>query len=259
MNNGKLVSRMRAPGNPFTPGAGVFSPSGKVYLQYATDNRGGLREYLYAVPSGKLIGVLPDSAVDRAQYYSQEPEETSKGIAFSPDEQLVAQFGRGDGLIHVFDVGPGKLRLSLGKKLEPDSQRRFARQNHEAAFSSDNKYLSLVVHAGSNDSHMGHGHGIGRRSISRRCAGAVAGATNRVQRRINMAWSPDGRLLAVGDSKIHLWETATLHVRRELPGHQDGPIRVLAFSPNGQLLASGSADTTVLIWDAALLRRPPFG
>ena len=33
----------------------------------------------------------------------------------------------------------------------------------------------------------------------------------------------------------------TLGVRRELPGHHEGLVRALSFSPNGDLLASGSA------------------
>ena len=68
------------------------------------------------------------------------------------------------------------------------------------------------------------------------------------ERRIQLAWSPDGRTLAVGDRNIQLWEVATLKVRREFTGHE-GQIRALAFSPDGRLLGSGSADTTVLIWD----------
>ena len=52
----------------------------------------------------------------------------------------------------------------------------------------------------------------------------------------------------VDKGKIQLWEMATQRVRRELAGHE-GQVRSLAFSPDGQWLASGSADTTVLVWD----------
>ena len=47
---------------------------------------------------------------------------------------------------------------------------------------------------------------------------------------------------------IRLWETATGKLRRELVGH-DSEIMSLAFSPDGRLLASGSHDTTAMIWD----------
>jgi RNA polymerase sigma factor (sigma-70 family) len=62
--------------------------------------------------------------------------------------------------------------------------------------------------------------------------------------------SPDGRMLAWGDSwgKIRLWEMASKKLRRKFQGHT-GAICSLAFSPDGQTLLSGSADTTALVWD----------
>jgi hypothetical protein len=56
-------------------------------------------------------------------------------------------------------------------------------------------------------------------------------------------------VLAVGEKKIQLWELATGKVRHEWTGHNGAAIRALAFSPVGRFLASGSQDTTVLIWD----------
>ncbi len=63
------------------------------------------------------------------------------------------------------------------------------------------------------------------------------------------AFSPDGRMLATADaSAIRLWETASMHQRRSFVGHQ-ARVGCLAFSPDGTKLASGSDDTTALIWD----------
>ncbi len=74
-----------------------------------------------------------------------------------------------------------------------------------------------------------------------------------------VAFSHDGRFLAAGTgflsttsgdpaSSVCLWELGDLERRIILKGHRDrvGPV---AFSPNRLLLASGSADGTVRIWD----------
>jgi dipeptidyl aminopeptidase/acylaminoacyl peptidase len=86
-----------------------------------------------------------------------------------------------------------------------------------------------------------------------------------------LAFSGDNRLLASGhggypppaedgktdpgSANVILWETLTARVLYHLPGY---PLTVysLAFSPNGKLLAAGNSDSTVLLWDVALLYRP---
>jgi WD40 repeat protein len=67
-----------------------------------------------------------------------------------------------------------------------------------------------------------------------------------------LAFSPDGRALALAGREIHLLELATGKERCRLKGHKS-TIWSLAFSPDGRLLASGSADTTILLWDLSRL------
>lgn len=66
---------------------------------------------------------------------------------------------------------------------------------------------------------------------------------------MRLAFAPNGRLLAFGGgTMVLLWDTVRQQRLRLLPGHKDHIAR-LVFSPDGQFLASGSWDTTALIWD----------
>jgi WD40 repeat protein len=68
----------------------------------------------------------------------------------------------------------------------------------------------------------------------------------------NVAISPNGRILAHCGPRgtITLWNVATGKELAELRGHQ-ADVMTLAFSPDGKTLASGSRDTTALIWDVS--------
>lgn len=99
------------------------------------------------------------------------------------------------------------------------------------------------------------------------------------RRRKGMIWSarysPQGRLLAtacgldpantargkqnkgssgqrkqVRENEIRLWDSATGRECGSLNGHT-GPVRAIDFSPDGRQLASGSDDTTIMLWNVA--------
>ncbi len=55
-------------------------------------------------------------------------------------------------------------------------------------------------------------------------------------------------------STIRVWDLAADKELGALTSHRE-TIEGLALSPNGKLLASGSLDTTVLVWDLAGLRK----
>ena len=65
----------------------------------------------------------------------------------------------------------------------------------------------------------------------------------------SLAWSPDGRTLAVASGHaIALVDVATKDIRATLTGHE-APIMALAFTPDGQRLLSGGWDQNVRVWD----------
>ncbi len=71
----------------------------------------------------------------------------------------------------------------------------------------------------------------------------------------DVAFSPDGRLLASCTFReVRLWDPATGEHRRLLTG-QTGSIDGVAFSPDGRLLASCGKDLAVWLWDPATGKR----
>ena len=66
----------------------------------------------------------------------------------------------------------------------------------------------------------------------------------------NMAYSPDGTRLAVASAiGIWLYDTATHQEVALFTGHT-GRVLSVAYSPDGNTIASGSSDETVRLWDA---------
>jgi len=241
MATGKLVTRFAAPTNQPAQVLGFFSPSGKHFVLSFGGNQSKTTNRLYAVPTGKLRCELPPMAMTRQSMESVRP------IAFSLGEELVALFDQ-NGMIHVLETATGKLRHRLGRAFSQDEGMRMGQFIANVQFAADGRLLA-TWNTMENRIHLwdvASGKEL-LQVVPVEIVSKMQGPGNRG--RVHFCFSPDKRILAVGQTKIRLWELASMSVRHEFVGHQDGEIRTLAFSPDGKILASGSSDTTALIWE----------
>jgi eukaryotic-like serine/threonine-protein kinase len=70
------------------------------------------------------------------------------------------------------------------------------------------------------------------------------------------AFSPDGKLLAVGDgdNSAYVWDLATGHIVATVTGSRHASATSVAFSPDGQMLATGAGNGSTYLWDVATSR-----
>jgi len=218
---GKLVKSIEGP------------RSGVIAITFSPDGREIASEYGQAwdIESGKPSGKISRS--------SESPEYTSVfSFAFSPNGKLIASAGKRIGErnnITFRDAATGETIRSFNTDTEVMALR----------FSGDSKALVGVIRAEESIAIWDVNTGELIRKI--RAPGDVFD---------EIANSNDGKLLAVGQgefpnrSSIEVIDAFTGKSIHRLTGHKYSVFR-LAFSPDGKILASGSNDSTVILWDVA--------
>jgi WD40 repeat protein len=154
---------------------------------------------------------------------------TALNIAFSPDGKLLATTPDRYA-IKLWDIGDNSLLYKLYTS--------FTGAVNSLAFSPNGDRLAT-------------GHYDGSIRIWDTNTGKLLGTYPSDGVIQSLAFSPDGRIIASGhsyqDNNIRLWDADTGQLLRTLDGHQHA-VDILEFSPNGELLASGSYDGSVRLW-----------
>ena len=205
-----------------------------------------VRVITFAPPIGQLVASgsedttvkIWDSSTGGCRLTLKGHPSAISAVVFSPpDGRLLASVAKKDFTIRLWDTSTGALKgLLHGHLHEIESIMFSPNGGYLVSLSSDNTTRLW-------DSATGASTGIidcDRRFYT----GSMTCLTS-------SAFSPDGGLLAVSSAgDIQLRNPVTCALHGTLKGHIDF-IGAIQFSPNGHLLATGSDDQTIRLWDVA--------
>lgn len=155
----------------------------------------------------------------------------------SPDGRLVAALGS-DQPVSVWDTEQGGVIVTLPAGIT------------HAAFTPQNGRVAVVLADQSVE-------------IRNLAAGAAAGSVEKLAGKVSrLAWSPDGRWLALGGKSVAVWDSATGRLTGDPSPAVEGDLSNLVFSPAGDRLAATYANenihpSEVLLYELPAFRRVP--
>jgi RNA polymerase sigma factor (sigma-70 family) len=245
LRNGKGQQRIEARPRANRIGKIIVTPDGKHVVRLDFD---------------RTIGLFDAASGKQQQSFTVPGDAQLLGLALTPNTRSLVVWSS-DRKVRLWDVRDGRwLReysLPMNKESIPPGESRVVSFYH-AALSPDGRLLAI----GSQ-----HNHGWVEDDQGKVVEGAKPEhylmfldlTTGVIAKRIDtvtsdassLAFSPDDRVLAwsgYNDPTIRFVEVAGGRERCRLLGHF-GFVRTLTFSADGNLLLSGSGDTTALIWD----------
>lgn len=285
-DTGKIKMRLGATSSHPRP---VFSPNGKTiasanWSDYAVQlwdpHTGNLKNSLLIADQKYVKMTMISNNIPKLVDY---PIKHVESITFSPDGHTLAAAGNHE--IVLWDPATGQQKITLTGK-DDFRDLLFSSDGHTlAARNKSEIYLWHIDAADIRKSELRHtitGYSLGVNSIAFNSDGQKLVSGHEYSIRLwnpkdsqskvlsylsnvqSVAFSPNGKTLASlrltstsdSNAEILLWDVAIGEYQVTLKGHGKVPdSRIpnqsgIAFSPNGEILASGSGDGTIRLWDA---------
>ena len=242
--SGKIVTTMAQGGMPYQAPPASFSADGNRLVVLATSTQAGKDEPaklpVWDVASGRVVAEVPVTRGFEGTAAALSPDGTRLVTVASNRTDDNREFG----FVHVVTGWD----LKTGKKLGECA--RYGEYPYSLSATAVSNSVAVVISAGELwvvDYEQGRAG-----AILGRIAPAILPAFGG---RVAPAFDADGKRFAVGveigdaaEFGVRVYDWPRGKVLHTFTGHR-GPVTALAFAPDGKTLASGSADTTVLLWD----------
>ena len=162
------------------------------------------------------------------------PVGHTNSVSFSPDGNTIVS-GSQDGKVYLWDANTGAHRQTLTTNVQWVSS---------VAFSPDGNTIAI-----SGGTMEGLASSI---SLWNAHTGELLKEFGDIFDTLTVCFSPDGKTLASGgyrDNDTHLWNVHTGEHLYTLTGHESHEhVNSVVFSPDGNIIASGSSDGTIRLW-----------